>query len=176
MRDMPLNLSSGSRNVVLAITTLVILGLVNSQIASKEKVLSDGHVVLLRLAPQDPRSLLQGDYMALRYQMAGEVADAARQAQLSNGIAVIRVDEDGVATFDVLYDGRQLASGQLKLRFRKRGDAVRLASDAYFFEEGDWQTFEAAVYGELAVDESGDAVLTGLRNGDLERLGPLFGP
>ena len=46
---------------------LVILLLVNRAIWDKEQQLRDGRVVLLALAPVDPRSLMQGDYMRLRY-------------------------------------------------------------------------------------------------------------
>ncbi|MFX7329222.1 GDYXXLXY domain-containing protein, partial [Acinetobacter baumannii] len=35
--------------------------------AQKEMLLKEGQLVLLPLAPVDPRSLMQGDYMALRY-------------------------------------------------------------------------------------------------------------
>ena len=52
------------------------------------------------------------------------------------------------------------------------GETVRLASDAYFFEEGQWKTFESARYGELRVDDDGNAVLTGLRDENFQPLGP----
>ena len=165
------NISYKVRLTVVVVMTVVILGLVNVQIAGKETIVADGHVVLLRLAPRDPRSLLQGDYMALRYQMADVVAQAAEGAKMTDGLAVIRLDEDGVATFDALYEGQSLAAGQLVLRFRKRGDSVRLASDAYFFQEGEWETYQGAVYGELAVSDDGEAVLIGLRDGNLQPLG-----
>ncbi len=174
MPEALINIPYRIRLLVLAVTTVVVLGLVNVQIAGKEAIIANGQVVLLRLAPQDPRSLLQGDYMALRYRMADAVAQAAQSAQISDGLAVIRQDEYGVAAFDRLHDGQQLAGDEHVLRFRKRGDSVRLASDAYFFEEGEWQTYQGAVYGELAVADDGEAVLTGLRDGELQRLGPLF--
>lgn len=100
----------------------------------------EGDTLLLRLAPRDPRSLLQGDYMALRYAMAAEVSHAAEAQHL--------------------------------LRFRKRGDSVRLASDAYFFQEGESERHENARYGELRVSDDGDAVLAGLLDRDLHRLPP----
>jgi uncharacterized membrane-anchored protein len=68
------------RYIVLALTTLAILLLVNSQIIIKERILSEGDTLLLRLVPRDPRSLLLGDYMALRDTMADEVVQAAKAA------------------------------------------------------------------------------------------------
>lgn len=150
--------------IVLVAMTVVILALVNVEIVGKERILRDGTTVLLRLAPVDPRSLLQGDYMALRYAMAREVASAARAAGVSDGRIVIELGENREARFVALYDGQALQASQALLRFRKRGDAVRLASDAYFFEEGQGQTWRNARFGELRVDADGDAVLVGLRD------------
>jgi uncharacterized membrane-anchored protein len=41
---------------------------------------------------------------------------------------------------------------------------VRLASDAFFFEEGQGQTYQRARFGELRVADDGSAVLVGLRD------------
>jgi uncharacterized membrane-anchored protein len=164
-------MSERLRYIVLVVTTLAILLLVNSQIVIKEGILSDGDTLLLRLAPRDPRSLLQGDYMALRYAMADEVAQAAKAAGIENGQIVVAVEATGRADYVGLYQGQSLEGNQHLLRFRKRGGSVRLASDAYFFQEGTWQSYRDARYGELRVDASGDAVLTGLRDSAFNRLG-----
>jgi len=163
VRDSIFKLSMPVRLIVLAVTTIAILAVVNHQIVQKELILTDGDTVLLRLAPRDPRSLLQGDYMALRYAMADAVAGAAQRAQVNDGLIVIELAENGEATFVGLYGGEQLSRNQQILRFRKRGDSVRLASDAFFFQEGQWETYRDAVFGELKVSDEGEAVLIGLR-------------
>ncbi|MEJ2453696.1 MAG: GDYXXLXY domain-containing protein, partial [Candidatus Thiodiazotropha sp.] len=144
------------------------------QIFFKEQIVSDGDRLLLQLAPRDPRALLQGDYMALRYAMADEVAQAAAAAGMDDGRIVVEVQPTGEARFVDLYRGQAPASGQRLLHFRKRGDSVRLASDAYFFQEGQSEVYADARYGELHVDTDGDAVLTGLFDGEFKRLGTLF--
>jgi len=53
--------------------TLVVLLTVNYIIIQKEDTISDGRTMLLKLAPRDPRSLIQGDYMVLRYEIAREI-------------------------------------------------------------------------------------------------------
>ena len=110
--------------------------------------------------------------MALRYAMADEVAQAAKAAQISDGRIIVEPGPDEAAGFVALYQGQALAQGQRILRFRRRGESVRLASDAYFFEEGQWKTYADARYGELRVDSHGDAVLVGLRDREGRRLGP----
>jgi uncharacterized membrane-anchored protein len=164
-------LSDRVRLLVIAVMTLVIIAAINFEIAGKERIVRGGTTMLLRLAPRDPRSLLQGDYMALRYSMAGAVAAAAERQGVSDGVVVVQLDDLEEAGFVTLYDGQQLQPGQHLLRFRKRGESVRLASDAFFFEEGTEQVYSAARFGEIRVDENGDAVLTGLRDATAEPLG-----
>lgn len=163
---MPEALSSISRRWRLAVIgamTVVILAFVNVEIAGKERIVRDGTQVLLELAPVDPRSLLQGDYMALRYAMSREVAQAAAEKGVQDGRVVIELDETGVARFVRIHEGGKLGDRQHLLQFRKRGESVRLASDAWFFEEGTAAEYRGARFGELRVAEDGAAVLVGVR-------------
>jgi len=161
-----------TRRIVLALTLVVILAAANTAILDRERVVAEGTTMLLRLAPRDPRSLLQGDYMALDYAIAREVASAAQKRDVLDGVAVVALDESGEATFVRIDDGGGAGTSRRLLRFRKRGDTVRVASDAYFFEEGTADAFESARFGELRVDADGDAVLVGLRDAEGRRLGP----
>ena len=165
------NLQDRARIIVLAITVATVLLVINLEIAGKEQIVRNGTTVLLRIAPQDPRSLLQGDYMALHYSMAGAVAREAEQLEMNDGIAVIELGELNEARFVSLYKDQQLQDRQHLLRYRKRGDSVRLASDAYFFEEGSGQDYSGARFGEIRINTNGDAVLIGLRDVKGERLG-----
>jgi uncharacterized membrane-anchored protein len=177
MSNSILNLTDRTRLIVMGVMTAVILGFVNVEISSKERIISEGTTILLRIAPRDPRSLLQGDYMALRYSMVGAVASAADTAQVTDGRAIVELGEYDEASFVAIYGGQQLEQGQHLLRFRKRGESVRLASDAYFFEEGQWDVYSGARFGELRVNADGEAVLIGLRNSSGERLGlPVHSP
>ena len=166
-----LALSTRSRLVIMAATTAVIVAVVNGQILGKERIVEDGASVLLQLAPIDPRSLLQGDYMALRSAMSDEVARVAQAAGIRDGRIIVELAQNGEASFVGLYQEQGLSPTQRLLKFRKRGDSVRLASDAFFFEEGDWSLYSAARFGELRVDDDGDAVLVGLRDANANRLG-----
>lgn len=142
----------------------LILAILNFQIWQKERILKDGTIMLLQLAPKDPRSFLQGDYMALRYAMANKVARAAEAHGRTDGAVVVRLDANQVAVFKSLYSGETLKADEFLLQFRKRGDTVRLGSDAFFFEEGEDETFAVARFGEVSVDKDGSAVLVGMRD------------
>ena len=145
---------------------LVILS-VNYSIVKKEGVLEDGNTMLLRLAPLDPRSLMQGDYMVLRYALANNVP----KKQLANkGCVVVTLDENKVAKFLRVHDDIPLNDGEHLLFYRNR-DGLRMGAESFFFQEGDAKLYSKARYGELKVDKSGASVLVGLRGEDFTPLG-----
>lgn len=59
---------------------LLVLLAVNLMVLNKESSLAQGRTVFLELAPVDPRSLMQGDYMVLRYALADQVPQAKTPA------------------------------------------------------------------------------------------------
>ncbi|MGD8641973.1 MAG: GDYXXLXY domain-containing protein [Gammaproteobacteria bacterium] len=160
-----------TRPILVGVLVIILL-LVNALIFSKEQVVNNGTVMLLDLAPRDPRSLLQGDYMALRYRMA---ADIGRHSETltEDGYAVVALDDHDVATFIRIYgDGQPLESNEHLLFYRKRHGVVKVASDAFYFQEQHGRYYQAARYGKIRVSEEGDAVLVGLVDSEFNVLRP----
>lgn len=150
---------------------LIALLVVNSTVLRYERLLRDGRVAILELAPVDPRSLMQGDYMRLQFAIARDLASSLQGHENDSGIVVVRADDKGIARFvRVQQDAGVQADGELAIRFRRRDGQVILGSDAYFFEEGRARHFEQARYGELRVADDGTALLTTLRDADLTAL------
>ncbi len=58
---------------IISANMLLVLGFFFFNIIKNESVLNDGEIVLLKLRPVDPRSLMQGDYMALRFSLGDDV-------------------------------------------------------------------------------------------------------
>ena len=158
--------------IIALVAGLAILALANHAIYSRERLIAEGRIALLELAPVDPRSLMQGDYMALRFRIANEISGRKAQEGFVDGRVVLQVDERGVARFSRLDDGTPLAADELRIRYRVRGDEVKFATNAYFFQEGTAKEFERARYGEFRVAPDGECLLTGMRGEKLERLGP----
>jgi len=155
------------RSAVALIVCAAVLALVDFSIAGKERLLAAGKPVYLELAPVDPRSLMQGDYMALNYEMTNAFRqDPARK----DGHLVVALDERGVARFARFHEGTPLAPGEYLLRYRVR-DRVRLGAESYFFQEGHADRYAGARYGELRVARTGDSVLVGLADDHLRPLG-----
>jgi uncharacterized membrane-anchored protein len=148
---------------------LLALSVPNYAIVRKEQLLQSGTTVLVELAPVDPRSLIQGDYMRLNYAMSSGFTFQRDLAQ--DGHFVVRLDENGVARF-VRVHARDipLSTGEHLLRYRRRGNRVRIGTDAFFFQEGHASRYTGARYGELRVDDSGASVLVGLRDSTLRPL------
>jgi len=161
-------MSNPVKQIVLFGVLLVLVGALTLMSYEKEMTLATGQVVLLELAPVDPRSLLQGDYMALRYRLAQTLRG---EALPRDGKLVVTLDENGVAAFKRVYSGEPLSPGELLLRYRKRSNGIRLGAESFFFQEGHAGDYRGAKYGELRVSGSGDSVLAGLRGQERERLG-----
>ena len=156
------------RKALVLLAGLVALALVDWTIAARERLVTEGRVVLLELAPVDPRSLMQGDYMALRFRIADVLTrDGAVPA---DGRLVVAVGPGDVATFRRLDDDSPLAPDEARLRYRIRDDTVKLATNAFFFGEGEGARYTGARYGEFRVAPDGDALLTGLRDRERKPL------
>lgn len=158
------------RNYIALAACALSLVLVNVSIAAKERLLREGRIVYLELAPVDPRSLMQGDYMALRFRLANDALPAAKGAAAFDGHIVASVDQRGVASYRRLHDGKPVAANELLLRYRVRYNDLRFATNAFFFEEGTGARYEQARYGEFRVAPDGELLLTGLRSRDLRKL------
>ena len=175
------------RDALLLLGTLAVLALVNGGAFLNERLLRDGRLVLLELAPRDPRSIMQGDYMTLRFDVAREASRAVAPGSATSGSAtsgstarepgtsrrlVLEIDADGVGRFARLDDGTALGPDEALLAFRLRGGEVRLASDAWFFEEGTAARYEAARYGGFRIAPDGRALLTSVHGAGRAAIGP----
>ncbi len=155
----------------------LVLGLANVSIWRYERVVSSGRPVLLELAPVDPRSLIQGDYTRLRYADTALPPPGTAAALPRHGTLVLRLDAHGVGRFARVDDGTPLAADEVRLRYRRLDDPddaaarLRIAPNAFFFQEGRAGLYENARYGVLHVDATGRSVLVGLADEAWGHLG-----
>lgn len=162
------------KSSVLIVTTLLVLGSLNWLIIGKEMILRSGRTVLCELAPRDPRSIMQGDYMVLGYAIAQDAASHVPEGT-SDGDLILTLDENDVATFQRVDNDTPLASTEVRVRFRSRSGffgagTIQIGAESYFFQEGRAEHFNEAKYGELKVASTGECILIGLRNYQLEPL------
>ncbi len=170
------------RKIIALLALVLVLAVVNWLIFAKEKHLAEGKVVYLNLAPVDPRSLMQGDYMALRFAMANDVNDALPKTQeynsrrhnadTSDGYVIVTLNDKHIATFKSIYQDQVLSEDEMLMRYRVRNGAVKFATNAFFFQEGHAEYYEKARFGQFRVNASGDLLLAGMYDKALNKLGP----
>lgn len=143
--------------VLIAVAALVAFGGVNASIWKQEQLRKEGVQVFIKLAPVDPRSLMQGDYMALNFSVPWGIANSDK------GEAYLAIDEQGVGHF--------VANAQhdaIPFQLERRSGRWVVAADAWFFKEGDAKRWEAARYGVFKVDALGRSSLVGMADDDLQ--------
>lgn len=155
----------------IVITLLAILAVANLGIRDKEALIRDGQPVFVELAPVDPRSLMQGDFMRINFNVPGTPEERrAGMLRRERPFVVARRDERGIAQLQRIADGTPLAAGEMRIELTPKDGRWILVSDAWFFAEGEAARWEKAKYGEFRVDADGRALLVGLRGPALEPL------
>lgn len=180
------------RKIGLGLSILGILACLNAAIWQKEQQLAQGEVVRLALAPADPRSLMQGDYMRLNFVVltslrqgcpaitvnettasgpAGQACKNQRHELPQEGYLVVKLDHNQVGQWQRLDHNGALTADERRLHFRLHDGQPQIATDAWFIQEGTAAQYEKAQYGEFRIDAAGNALLTGLLDAQFKRLG-----
>jgi|TARA_B110000091_G_C13646508_1_gene403503 uncharacterized membrane-anchored protein len=147
--------------IIILINLIILLGLFNNSILQKEELLTDGQLVLLELAPVDPRSLMQGDYMRLRY----AISDNINSDSISKrGFCVVKLEENGIAKKVRIQENKTpINDNEFLIEYTsKKWSNINIGAESYFFQEGEAEKYENAKYGGIKVDNQGNSLLIGL--------------
>lgn len=140
----------------------------NYSVIRKENLLKEGQLVLLKLAPVDPRSLMQGDYMSLRYAISdvGNIEDLPKR-----GYCVVKIDASGVAHKVRFQEDRlPLKAGEHLICYTSNDWNINIGAESFFFQEGHAKKYEAAVYGGIKTDKNGNSLLVGLYDQNFKKI------
>ena len=162
--------------IIIALLGLaLVLVVMTRNIIKYENHLATGDTVLLALAPVDPRGFMQGDYMTLSYALERDVFAALNRDPGSyptneDGYVIVALDNNKVAQFMRLAANqpKNLATNEMAIHYRIRNGAMQLATNAFFFQEGHGEAFEAAEYGLFRVNDKGEPLLTNLVDDDFK--------
>ncbi len=155
----------------LLVLIAVILAVMNTAIWQKEQMLAEGETVYLKLAPVDPRSLMQGDYMRLRYAIDNQLP---RDRKINSDKVVIKTNAKAIAEFVRLDDGSPLAEGEKRFKLGQLRFWVGVKPNSFFFQEGHAKLYENAEYGIFifAKNNPDSYLLQGLADKDLQEILP----
>jgi len=152
------------------------LVLVNVLIVARERTIAEGRPVFVKLAPADPRSLMQGDYMRLNYDLPGVGWRSRSEAKgsLLWGVrprVAVMLDARGIAhSPKLLAAGEAVPIGAQLLELAPKDGQWTFVSDAWFFKEGEAERWQPAKYGEFRVTPEGKGLLVRLVGEDLKPL------
>lgn len=161
---------------LLIIGGVLALGAANWDVMGNERVIAQGEKIYVALAPRDPRSIMQGDYMALNFGFPRQIEQALeeRGQTLNQRVLVVaELDEKGIAQVKrIATSDTMLASRERLLPLLLKGGNWTLVTDAFYFPEGQGTPFQAARFGEFRVLPDGRALLVGLVDEQLRAIKP----
>lgn len=166
--------------IIIAILGLaLVLVVMTRNIIKYENHLATGDTVLLALAPVDPRGFMQGDYMTLSYALERDVFAALNKDPGSyptneEGYVIVALDQHNVGQLVRLAanQSKNLASNEIAIYYRIRNGTMQLATNAFFFQEGHGEAFEAAEYGLFRINDKGEPLLTNLVDDNFKVISP----
>lgn len=156
------------RKLLFILSSVLVFAIFNHAIWQKEVTIASGETVYVELAPVDPRSLMQGDYMRLRYAIESQTNVYETE---SRGYLVVLPDERGIARFQRLYDDKPLAAGEKLFHYQSQYQRVRIVPDSFMFQEGHAERYQNAKYGIFKFAAPDRYVLVGLADEELQAMG-----
>jgi len=159
-----------------AVTVFIAIIAINININKKQELIENGDVLLFELAPVDPRSIMQGDYMRLRFDLARKIYDKLTLKNGSNsipvhqGFAVVEKGDNQVVSLVDLFNNQELNENQYMVPYKMRKYQVIFTTDAFYFQEGKASHYQKAKYGQFRMSKSGEMILVNMVDKDFKVL------
>lgn len=163
--------------------------------ASRDRLGAEGREIFLELAPVDPLSLLQGQYMRIEFAVEREQLPLSDEVNIEGKRAVLKLDEQGIATFvgveennnlgpdQILFRGHLMKTNNWEMRRQPGADPdeplsghyvkyvkLEIPQRTFLFKENTEDRYESAKYGVFRVGEGGDHILMDLADENLQKL------
>lgn len=136
----------------------------------KEQLLQNGEIVALELAPIDPRSMLQGDYVQLNYEIqtnyrdhyyetTSALPDGKVDVLLEKSAETIDYNGNTIPVYTALNFAQAGTEGGLSMKGKARGGTLTLGIEHFFIPENSGAEWEEKTHAIVRVAENGDAIL-----------------
>ena len=155
--------------ILLLLNLGLLLSYLNYSVFKKEETLKNGTLLLFELAPVDPRSLMQGDYMILQYKITENWISENTPRQ---GYCIVKKDKNKIAQKIRLQSEQiPLNDDEYAIKYNASNPSnISIGAESYFFQEGEAEKFSNAKYGALMVDKKGNSLLIGLYDTNLKKI------
>ena len=166
---------SNSIKKILLIINVVILFVVTGFSANKEEDYKKSEdYFYLELTPIDPRSLLQGDYMTLNYDIidkardfiynnrtyiydgeneneVDEIRELRKLADAKRAYIAVRLDKNRVARYVKITKEKTDEKDLLFIAYKTDGFNVDINANSYLFQEGTGDKYQNARYSKVVL-------------------------
>lgn len=144
-----------------------VFALAGQSIAAMESIIRTGHTIYVALAPVDPRSMMQGDYMALNWELPQRLAPRGATRLWAKAT----IDPRHVASIRALSPEPPPAGpDEIVIALTAKKGRWIVGTDAWFFKEGTAKVWQAARFGEFRVAPDGTAMLVNLVDQNLQPI------
>ncbi|MCP3740919.1 GDYXXLXY domain-containing protein [Rossellomorea sp. BNER] len=154
------------KGIVLII--LLQIGFIGYQVYGNETLLREGELVKLELAPVDPRSLLQGDYVMLNYKISTLAKIVNEEYRKQKIQVVLRENNEGIHEYGGYYRLKgewnqqyKSAPGDIIINGVLNGSgSIIYGIESYFVPEGTGIDVQNNIkYADIKVGSNGNAIL-----------------
>ena len=149
-------MNNKTKKILIALNFIIVLILLFFSVM-KEESYKKRESFYLRLSPVDPRSLMQGDYMVLNYEIVDEAWNKIYNLQeeenkiIKNGFIAVYLDKNNVAIFKDIVKEPINDSNLLFISFKSNGYNLKINADTFFFQEGNAHLYENAKYSKVVL-------------------------
>lgn len=135
------------KKIFVVLNLLLLMIVFGYSVIKEEKNLKKA-TFYIKTVPVDPRSLIQGDYMVLNY----DIAESARMeiGNIRKGYIRIKINDLKIAEF-IRIDEEYLppSNNEISIQFQKNGSNIDIGVNSYLFQEGTGNKFQKAQYAEV---------------------------
>lgn len=156
--------------IPIVLVILLQLAFISYQYIHNEHVLANGELIKLELEPLDPRSLLQGDYVRLNYDIS-QINELTERFQPGEKVKIVLSSgEDGLYEYSGVYQYKgdynvpyDKSEHDVLINAKANGwDGFIYGIESYFIEEGTGADVEQATHAFVRVATNGNALLVEL--------------
>ena len=148
------------KKIFVVLNLLLLMIVFGYSVIKEEKNLKKA-TFYIKTVPVDPRSLIQGDYMVLNY----DIAESARMeiGNIRKGYIRIKINDLKIAEF-IRIDEEYLppSNNEISIQFQKNGSNIDIGVNSYLFQEGTGNKFQKAQYAEVIELKNGKLRLRNL--------------